>query len=501
MGAALLTAVSLLRQSGVPATQTMWAEDGVVFYADAVTRSFWWCLGAAYNGYGQLLPRLGAELARLAPQRDAATVIALAGAMTLAILSCLIFHMARAHIPSPALRLVLVAAIALLPVAPVEMLDNLVNVPWWLLLAAFWALLWRPRHWAGKVTAGLICLLAVGSEPLAGLLLPLVLARIVTLRRVGENSASAGFALGVAYQAAVVFSNGGEHSFGTATATGIPQALAVRVGLEWLAGYQGTGQLYAHDQALAIALGSLLLAGALVAGLIPVGLAAGTKPARASAPYPGPLGAGGALPGGPPAVGALLGGPPAGGALLGGPPAGGALPGGPPAGRAASVRAFTAAAGLCALVCFAVPVWLRGAGPIMRSNAYGFGGRYEAAPVLMILSVVLVLAGALSARTEIKTAGIRLPAPGLLHARAPAPHPGRRQWPAALVCTALLVPGWAAGFRTSNGRSAGPTWQSQLNQARAQCLTAKPTSPEVIEIDPHGRFVLLECRYISGAGM
>jgi hypothetical protein len=456
IGVALLTAVSLLRQSGVPATQTMWAEDGVVFYADAITRSFWWCLGAAYNGYGQLFPRLGAELVWLAPQRDAATVIALAGATSLAVLSCLIFHMARAHIPSPALRLVLVAAIALLPVAPVEMLDNLVNVPWWLLFAAFWALLWRPRHLAGKITAGLICLLAVGSEPLAGLLLPLVVVRLISLRRAGENFASAGFALGLTYQAAVVFSNGGEHSFGTATLVGIPQAAAVRVGLEWVAGYQGTGQLYSRYSTLAIALGNVLLAGALLAGLIPVGLAGRRKPDHDTNSRPGA-----------------------------------------PADGRATVRAFTVTAGLCALICFAVPVWLRGAGPTMMKSAFGYGGRYEAAPVLMLLSLVLVLAGAVATKSQARTAGIHAQVQAPVHARARGPRPSRGEWRVALICTALLAPSWAVGFRTNNGRSAGPTWPSQLALAQARCQTAGPTSPEAVNIDPHGRFVLLECRDIG----
>lgn len=454
-----MTAAVLLRQTGVPATQTMWAEDGVVFYSDAMAHSLWWSLGAAYNGYGQLFPRLAVELVHLAPLQDAAAVIAFSGAASLAVLGCLVFHMARAHIPSPALRAVLVAAMVLLPVASVEMLDNLVNTPWWLLFAAFWALLWRPAHPFGKAVAAVVCLLAVGSEPLAGLLLPLVVARVAALPRANEQAASAGFALGLGYQAAIVLANGGEHSFTSASWTGVPQAFAVRVGLEWLVGYQGTGWLYFHDRALATGIGAALLAAVLL-----LGLATPSWRAR-QRPRPGP-----------------------------------------------STRAFTVAGFVSAAACFVVPVWLRDAGPVMQVNGYGYAGRYEAAPVLIVLSVLLVVAG--TSRTSSVTTPPKKPAG--LHARADDRHDAGQRgrsgmagapevarvnawWP-ALACTLLLAPAWAVGFRTPNGRSDGPTWQSQLAVARAQCAEPEPSGFAQIEVDPPGHFILLACRDVIASG-
>ena len=143
-GFALVVLVALARQTGLPATDTLWAEDGVIFYSQAVAHSVWHTLAASYNGYGQLVPRLAVQLTGLGPLRDVPTVVALAGAVGLALLSCLVFHMARGHIASPGLRALLVGSMVLLPVAVVEMLDNLVNLPWWIFFAAFWALLWRP---------------------------------------------------------------------------------------------------------------------------------------------------------------------------------------------------------------------------------------------------------------------------------------------------------------------------------------------------------------------
>ena len=69
----------------------------------------------------------------------------------------------------------------LLPLATVEMLDNLVNLPWWMFFASFWALLWRPRR-AAAAGAAVLCALAAASEPLVGLLLPLAAVRAVALR-------------------------------------------------------------------------------------------------------------------------------------------------------------------------------------------------------------------------------------------------------------------------------------------------------------------------------
>ena len=172
-GAALLARVALVRQSGVPATDTAWAEDAKVFYAQALTTPFGRALFKTYDGYAQLVPRLLAQVARWAPPGRAAEVFAVAGAIGFALTACLVFHMARGHIGPAPVRVLLVAAMALLPIATAELLDNMVNLPWWLFFAAFWGLLWRPRTIAGMVVAGAVCFLATASEPLVALFVPL----------------------------------------------------------------------------------------------------------------------------------------------------------------------------------------------------------------------------------------------------------------------------------------------------------------------------------------
>ncbi len=266
-GFVLVVVLALARQSGLPATGTLWAEDGVIFYSQAVAHSVLHTLVASYNGYGQLVPRLAVQLTGLGPLRDVPTTVALSGAVGLALVSCLVFHMARGLITSPALRALLVASMVLLPLAVVEMLDNLVNLPWWIFFAAFWALLWRPSGPGGRAVAAVVCLLAAASEPLVGLLMPLALVRAVALPRWRENAASVGLAFGLVYQLAVVLGAHGERSFSRTGVTSIPAALGARVGLGWLTGLRATDAIVRWDRPVAEVVGGVIFLAILVAGL------------------------------------------------------------------------------------------------------------------------------------------------------------------------------------------------------------------------------------------
>jgi len=459
VGFVLLAAVALVRQAGVPATQTLWAEDGLIFYSQALAHSFWRTLITAYNGYDQLVPRLVIQLAKVAPIADVSTVVALSGAGGLAALGCLVFHMARGHIASPALRGLLVAAMVALPLANVEMLNNLVNLPWWLFFAAFWALLWRPDTTAGRVTAGLICCLAAASEPLVGVFVALAAFRVWALPRLKEQASTVGLAIGLVYQAAVVLGNHGENAFPKAGLSGLPADFALRVGLGWLGGMRGTDAVVRWDRSIAEVLGALLFAAIVV-----VGFKLGSR----------------------------------------------------------QVRAFTIATAVMAPVCFAVPVWLRGAGPFMQlaATSVGYGGRYAATSILMLVSAILVLAGHLSSDRH-RRAPVQAPAPAPAPAAAPAHFPDRAlpivSWRGAagsssssaagsrarlafVVCCVLLLPAWVADFRDANGRADGPTWQSQLSVAVATCRTATRARVVDVAIDPPRWMVYLPCRDLTRRG-
>ncbi len=126
------------------------------------------------------------------------------------------------------LRALLVLAMVLLPVANYELLDNLVNLPWWLFFGAFWALLWRPRGRSGAAVAAVVCALAAASEPLVGLLVPLAVARYFCLRRPLEQAAGSRLLAGLAFQLSVVARTSRGHSFPADGLSSVPGAFAVR---------------------------------------------------------------------------------------------------------------------------------------------------------------------------------------------------------------------------------------------------------------------------------
>ena len=160
----------------------------------------------------------------------------------------------------------LAAAVILLPVANTELLDNLVNVPWWLFFAAFWALLWRPRSLSGQVVAALMCFLAAASQPLVGLFLPLAAVRAVSLREPQEQAGGVGLLLGLAYQAAVVLAVGTQALISPGYFHGIGQSFAVRAGGGLFGGVKGADWLF-HHRGLGVALGAVVLCAVVLVAL------------------------------------------------------------------------------------------------------------------------------------------------------------------------------------------------------------------------------------------
>jgi hypothetical protein len=404
-------AAALLRQSGLPATSTIWAEDGQIFYAQALRMSFWRTLVTLHDGYGQLFPRVVVQVARVAAPGQAAEILAGVGAFSLAGIACLVFHMARGHIASPALRALLVASIVLLPVASAELLDNVVNVPWWLFFASFWALLWRPYSTAGRAAAGLVCLLAAASEPLVGLFLPLSIARAIALPNARDQAPTVGIVSGLLYQVLVMVRSSGNIVSSAGSLQGLAQSFSVRVGLGLAGGEKGTDWLFVHERPIAVGLGAVVLCSLL-------------------------------------AIAVFLGG-------------------------SLRVRAFTLAAASFCVGCYVVPVWLRGLAPTMKIARVEVASRYQAVPVLLLVSTILVIADHWA------------------KARTVTPQRWRSVMVVA-VCACLLGPTWVVDFRDSNQRSAGPAWGAEVARATSQCRRT-PTATVSLPIDPPGWNVSLRC--------
>ena len=202
--------VLLLRVGGVPAWDGVYAEDQGVWLFDALAHP--WHLFGPFGGYEEFVPRLVGQLVSYLPLADVSVPFALAGAGIAALCALFIYHATGGWIQSPWLRALAGAALILLPLAPIEIAGSTVGCPWYVLTALFFALLWRPKTWAGMTAAALVAFAAVSSEILTLVYALLVLARVVALPRWREQAVTAGWLAGLLVQVPVVLESYARHT-------------------------------------------------------------------------------------------------------------------------------------------------------------------------------------------------------------------------------------------------------------------------------------------------
>ena len=250
--------------SGPGITSRVWAEDGTVFLSAAYRTRYFAALASPYAGYLQVLPRSVAAITTAFPVRDAALVLAASAAAVRAAVSLFVFRASSGHLRSTAVRAMLASSVVLLPVGGLEVLDNIANLHWFLTFAAFWAVLWRPARRSECALAAVVVMVAVGSDPLTALLLPIVVLRAIALRRWRDQLVTLGFAVAGAVQTWAVLT-GTRPVHETFSAPAVARLFGVRVLVGALAGYWHTVALWRHLHYAAIALG----AGAVLALIIP----------------------------------------------------------------------------------------------------------------------------------------------------------------------------------------------------------------------------------------
>src|SRR4051812_26930028 len=145
-------AAQLLRQRGYRTWNTVWAEDGFVYAADAYRQPALSTLFRGYAGYAQFGPRLLILPARLLPVSALAAYCAIVSAAVWALLGLFVVRSSRGWIESRGLRVVLAVLVVAAPTAFYEVNANLANLGWPLLYAAAWAVASR-RTGAADVAA------------------------------------------------------------------------------------------------------------------------------------------------------------------------------------------------------------------------------------------------------------------------------------------------------------------------------------------------------------
>lgn len=201
-GVVVLTVVALARQTGVSAVDTLWAEDGRFFLGDALRDPFWATLLRPLGGYAHVGPRLLGEVASWVPLRAAPVVLSGGAALVVALTGAVAYEASGAFLRTRTARVVVAVAPVLLPIASFEVLNAAANLHFVLLYGAFWALLWVPSSWPGRIGAAALVAVTALSDPQAAVLAPLALARLVAwpVRSWRHHVVTAAYAVALAVQ-------------------------------------------------------------------------------------------------------------------------------------------------------------------------------------------------------------------------------------------------------------------------------------------------------------
>jgi hypothetical protein len=261
------TGLSLLRQAGPPALDTIWAEDGARFLTDALALPVWRSLSQPYAGYLHLWPRAVGELASQLPIGWAAAVLALIAAALAAGTGALIYVATSGHVRSIAARVCIALSVTLTPIASFEILNTTAASQFPLMFAVFWVLLWRPRGRVGVVVGCVIALIGALSAPLTVVFTPLAVVRLLALGSWRERAPALVVLVGAAIQVAVTLSQPFLSQAGAALSD-VAWVALVRVALQAVAGTELAMTLWRRiGPPAAVAAGvTLLLLGAFALG-------------------------------------------------------------------------------------------------------------------------------------------------------------------------------------------------------------------------------------------
>lgn len=204
---ALAVLLQLLRVGPTDALNSLWAEDGPIFLQAALGQSFWDAVTSTYATYLVVVPRLIGEVGAAVPLGDAPAAMAIATGLVVALCGLAVWHASAAQIRDPYLRGTLATLTVLCPVAGLESVDTAAYIPWYMLFAAFWVLLWRPRTWWGVGLGALLLLLTGLSTPGVWFFAPLAALRLLAARSWRDLTILAGFGLGAAVQIPVLATN------------------------------------------------------------------------------------------------------------------------------------------------------------------------------------------------------------------------------------------------------------------------------------------------------
>jgi len=154
----------------------LWAEDGAVFISQAL-REGPNAIFTAYAGYLHVVPRLAAEAALLFPLPIVPAVTTVSAALIVSILACACFVFLETRLRSVPLRFAAWLVCLALPTMGGDVANNLANLHWFLLIAAFCAVMCQATSRAVAAAQAFVVFGAATSDALALLLIPFFIVR------------------------------------------------------------------------------------------------------------------------------------------------------------------------------------------------------------------------------------------------------------------------------------------------------------------------------------
>jgi hypothetical protein len=258
--------VQLARSSGRPVWQAIWAEDGRYIYEQALNHPLSTTLFRPFAGYLQVVPRLLAEVAVGIPLADAAVAIAVLAALTSALLSVYIFYACRSVLCRWQ-RAAVAVLVVVHPAASTEINATFNNLHWFFVFAAFWACCSRRSSRSGVALDTVVVALAVLSDPLTLLLLPLAIARGWRSERKTWVLAGAMAVCGV-LQYWLAISSAGPQQYGPRALQDLPGVYGLRVLTSSVVGDQELRQLWRPGSQWSVILISVTVAAVLTAAVL-----------------------------------------------------------------------------------------------------------------------------------------------------------------------------------------------------------------------------------------
>lgn len=433
------TVAQLFRQSGVEMWRTVWAEDGVVFYTEALERPLREILFDPYAGYALVVPRLLASIGVNLPVESYAWFTAVTSAAVASLFALFVYFASAPLLRSSVRQAILAGALLFWPVLPYEVTGSMANIQWVMIVGCLLAVLLPVAGPGAVAVRTVIVVLAPLTSPLCVLFVPIAVWQLVLALRARTSRARlvvpGAYLLSAATQVLIWFT--ADQAVRTdpdagAFAVDVVKLYSTKVTTEFFFGSRVTDRLWPEFGYWLAAL-----------SLVTMGCLLGWRWARAQSP----------------------------------------------------ARWFIAACVLASFVLYALSLWQRPnlieSMVVADGGPYNFlGMRYQLFPAGLLLLALLV-------RVDLPAAVFTDP-----DGRPPrAARADVREHRVLLVAAAVwLAVAFVPSFRLTTLRSSGPDWVSGVAEAERACQS-RPDASAQVPISPSPEWVVsVPCSSLVGSG-